>query len=267
MSTELEKAKEVLFGESGLKVSDIKLYPGTNRDVTSEQIAKELARSLARISADKNNIKQTADIPVCGAGRGMSYAKLYEWAQTQETSIKRTAIRDKVAELVGYPIGFCQDELDVNILRGYWLKGSQIDDSKFRSFSKDNGAVVVWARDNLNRCWSRLVVVKELMHAFDEAESNTSNPQDFENLIEYFSAGVVNPSNPQAQIIAENSALLRALGILCPQKDISSLRDLRNAGSISDYDVALAFRMPEQFVPIVLEPSFAETIRNNVMES
>lgn len=267
MSTELEKAKGVLFGEGGLKVSDIKLYPGTNRDVTSEQIAKELARSLARISADKNNNKQTADISVCGTGTGMSYAKLYEWAQTQDISIKRTAIRDKVAEIVGYQIGFCQDELDVNILRGYWLKGPQIDASKFRSFSKDNGAVIVWARDNMNRCWSRLVVAKELMHAFDKAESNTSNSQDFESLIEYFSAGVVNPSNPQAQIIAENSALLRALGILCPQKDITSLRDMRDSKIISDYDVALAFRMPEQFVPIVFEPNFAEIIRDNVMES
>lgn len=55
MASELEKAKNTLFGDDNLNVADIKLFPGTNRDITSEQIAEELNRSLSRIVIGENN--------------------------------------------------------------------------------------------------------------------------------------------------------------------------------------------------------------------
>lgn len=53
MNTHLQKAKEVLFGESeeGLRASNFKLYPGNARDASAEQVAEELVASLARVKA------------------------------------------------------------------------------------------------------------------------------------------------------------------------------------------------------------------------
>lgn len=54
MSTNLNKAQELLFGKGGLGVSNIKLFPGSNREATSEEIAGEVARILTDFIAEAN---------------------------------------------------------------------------------------------------------------------------------------------------------------------------------------------------------------------
>lgn len=51
MNTELTKAKETLFGPAGLGVSNFKLYPGTSRETTAEDIAKEINQAVAQIAS------------------------------------------------------------------------------------------------------------------------------------------------------------------------------------------------------------------------
>lgn len=52
--SELEKAKENLFG-GDFAVSNIKLFPGTNRTATSEEIAAEVNHVLGQLSTDESN--------------------------------------------------------------------------------------------------------------------------------------------------------------------------------------------------------------------
>lgn len=42
MNTELEKAKELLYGKDGLGVTNFKLFWGSNRDTTVEQMASQI---------------------------------------------------------------------------------------------------------------------------------------------------------------------------------------------------------------------------------
>ena len=42
MSTNIEQAKAALYGSDSLRVTNLKLFPGTNRDVTAEQIAEQI---------------------------------------------------------------------------------------------------------------------------------------------------------------------------------------------------------------------------------
>ncbi len=42
-STNLEKAALALYGGDGLRATNLKLFPGTNRDVTAEQIAEQIS--------------------------------------------------------------------------------------------------------------------------------------------------------------------------------------------------------------------------------
>ncbi len=51
MATEMNSARDMLFGATGLSVSNFKLFPGSNREVTTEQIAAEITRSIAEIGA------------------------------------------------------------------------------------------------------------------------------------------------------------------------------------------------------------------------
>jgi hypothetical protein len=51
MTTQLEMAKHTLFDKNGLRAADIKLYPGTNRDATPEQMAAQVNRALAQLTS------------------------------------------------------------------------------------------------------------------------------------------------------------------------------------------------------------------------
>lgn len=44
-------AKEKLFGEAGLRASNFKLFPGSSRDATAEQVAQEVVNSITRLEA------------------------------------------------------------------------------------------------------------------------------------------------------------------------------------------------------------------------
>lgn len=42
MSTKLDQAKSALFGSDGLRVTNFKLFPGSNREATAEEIAAQV---------------------------------------------------------------------------------------------------------------------------------------------------------------------------------------------------------------------------------
>jgi hypothetical protein len=60
--TQLEIAKETLFGTENLHVKNVKLFPGTNRDATPEQVGAEINLIIARLSdGDYDDITDECD--------------------------------------------------------------------------------------------------------------------------------------------------------------------------------------------------------------
>ncbi len=51
MADQVQLAQNRLYGDSGLKVSDMKLFPGSSRDVTKEDFAEQINKSLAEIES------------------------------------------------------------------------------------------------------------------------------------------------------------------------------------------------------------------------
>ena len=49
--TQVEIARETLFGVSGLRANDVKLFPGTDRDTTPEQMAEQVNNAIAQVLA------------------------------------------------------------------------------------------------------------------------------------------------------------------------------------------------------------------------
>lgn len=51
MASQLEATKRRLFTKAELDVSNIKLFPGSNRDATAEKVAEQVIRAIAQIEA------------------------------------------------------------------------------------------------------------------------------------------------------------------------------------------------------------------------
>lgn len=49
MGAKMEVATHRLYDAAQLNVSDIKLFPGSSRDVTSEQLAEQVSRVVAQL--------------------------------------------------------------------------------------------------------------------------------------------------------------------------------------------------------------------------
>ncbi len=46
MANNLKHAQELLFGAQGLGASNFKMFPGHNREVTADQVAAEIVKTL-----------------------------------------------------------------------------------------------------------------------------------------------------------------------------------------------------------------------------
>jgi hypothetical protein len=62
MKSQVEQARDKLFSPDGLDVKNIKLFPGSSRDVTAEQIAEQVNKALAQLEAgDYEMVDQLPD--------------------------------------------------------------------------------------------------------------------------------------------------------------------------------------------------------------
>lgn len=190
----------------------------------------------------------------------MSYKQVYERCKNLSISIKRTTIKDIVSDVSGQHIVWCTAGMNEENLRGLYLSPQNAKNTNFRNINKEGGPVIVTAR-GLNRCWTRLVYVKELMHVFDTDDQLTKTGENFEDITSTFGGDVyTNPNNRSPVVNAEFLALPMALGLLCPKIHLDEFRNMRIAGTIADNKIATAFRIPEQYVPAIMNPSFDDTI-------
>jgi hypothetical protein len=51
MLTQVEKTKDRLYAEEGLRASNLKLFPGSSREVTPEEFAEQINKAIAQIEA------------------------------------------------------------------------------------------------------------------------------------------------------------------------------------------------------------------------
>lgn len=129
-----------------------------------------------------------------------------------------------------------------------------------RSIERRNGADVrvsrVFYAKSLNFCWTRCVCVKELMHLFDEENELVPNQEVLAQLVSELA--IPTPTQDMTDPLwAEHRALFRALMVLCPTHAIAEIEPSYGAGRLSDDDVALFFRVPKLYVPLVMSAPFA----------
>tara|TARA_R110002110_G_scaffold3104_27_gene16021 strand:+ start:1075 stop:1641 length:567 start_codon:yes stop_codon:yes gene_type:complete len=179
----------------------------------------------------------------------MTYRDLYDFVQTQDIHIKRTALRDRITAAYG-PLKVMQTGIDTNVSRGYYLSPKNTE----HPFVKMCGSCVILIARDQNRCWQRFVEFKELMHIFDDPSEASDTGEVFDRLLAEFSGAATLERSPQ--MTSEIKAFWMALSLCCPEEKRAEFQNQRLAGTTDDYSIALALRVPQQYVPNLFGPNY-----------
>lgn len=189
----------------------------------------------------------------------MSYAILYAECQKERVHVRRNVVRDKVLKLNGLNrIPLVRTSLDTSVCRGFYASATN---KNHRIVEQFGSSVVVVAR-GLNRCWERFVYVKELMHVFDGIDEATDSGEKFESMLEELVMPTFAKWSPQ--MMSEMKCFWRAMGALCPENIRLEMAEKRTKGQIDDYGIALAFRIPQQYVRHMFEVDYPARIKESM---
>lgn len=92
----------------------------------------------------------------------------------------------------------------------------------------------------------RFVWCKEMMHIFDTEDGCVKTEEEYRGLLTEIE---LKPIDASTAYLSENTAKWLALLVLCPKPQRDQMKARVQAGELTDYDVALHFRIPEVIVP------------------
>lgn len=106
----------------------------------------------------------------------------------------------------------------------------------------------------LNACHRRFVWTKELMHVFDSDEGLVKSEGDYLGLLNEIE---LEPLKERSKAyVSENDAKWMALICLCPKPHRDRYRALVQNGDISQYEMAVDFRIPEALIRFVISEEY-----------
>lgn len=116
--------------------------------------------------------------------------------------------------------------------------------------------------NTLNFCWRRFVLCKEMYHCLLDVapDSRVSNTGDLMTLSEHLvseSSFVIPGFEPHT---TEQQAEVLALETLCPLELREHHIEQYEQSEITSHQIALRYRIPENFVQIAMYPSYLEAI-------
>jgi hypothetical protein len=110
----------------------------------------------------------------------------------------------------------------------------------------DSWVVLITYCSELSMCEQRFVWCKEMMHIFDTVEGSVKTPDEYRGLLREIE---LRPIEPSTAFLTENTAKWQALLVLCPKIQRDEMKNKVLTGAVTNYDVALHFRIPENIVP------------------
>ncbi|MEE8574301.1 MAG: hypothetical protein V3T30_02720 [Thermodesulfobacteriota bacterium] len=174
--------------------------------------------------------------------------------RTEETFVVARAITDEyiiqnpippieITKLL--PIVAKHSKIDLKIIMASWRAISVY--GYLRRY-KDRAEVIYSAE--LNDCWARFVVCKELIHVLIDIEDDyTTDPSE---LVRQLTTMERNPTN---DVHSEYNAIYGAIELLLPVPYRTRAREMSTIGK-SDYDVAYHFKIPEKIISFILSDAF-----------
>ncbi|MBP6818363.1 MAG: hypothetical protein KBC46_03565 [Ferrovibrio sp.] len=191
----------------------------------------------------------------------MSFRELYDYCQTFPGMVGRNAVVACVRELLPRaPFSVIQDGLDPTICRGYYLSARNDQHRVVQQLGGRN--VIVLARLN-NRCWTRFVLFKEMMHLFDDPMDSTTQAVHLDAVMLAFENTGQLPNSPQLR--SELETMWMAAALLCPEHQrVEYMRrntlDQADPEYMDDLQIAMELRMPQQWVQRLFQPRYRKIL-------
>jgi hypothetical protein len=152
-------------------------------------------------------------------------------------------------------INFYYVTLDQNISLGHMVYERDRDSPYEGEFTVAN----VRLDRQLNRCWRRYVGTKELMHVFDSDAEKVDTREKFVQLMKEFETPP-RKDDMSPMYTSEFDTQWMAVAVLCPQRLRDKYRPLWLDKTMSDYDVALALRIPEAAIKSLMGAYFEKML-------
>lgn len=176
----------------------------------------------------------------------MRFADIYQFASSfQQPIIKVGALADHITR--HHPgigeVTFTKAPLDESVTLGY----VRLDTDRSSPYEESFRNLRIRYAETLNYCWRRFVCCKELMHAFDTEAEKTNTREKFIKLMKQLETDPL-PDDRSPMLSSENNTMWMALVVLCPKHLRDQTRVKWKAQELTDYDVALEYRVPEAFV-------------------
>lgn len=118
-----------------------------------------------------------------------------------------------------------------------------------------------------DEAWKRLVAVKELLHVADCVKISAESAEAVDILFNNFSLppelrhDLQNGPKNTASYLNDRIRIYVALAILIPEGCRLPLRELYEAGKISDREIADIAKIPERYIPTVMRPQFETSLQ------
>jgi hypothetical protein len=184
------------------------------------------------------------------------FKTLYESCQTLGSNIPNATTVAKVKSLTGTTtLPILKTELDVSIIRGYFLAFDNSNHPFFKLYGKN---IIVIAK-TLNPCWKRFVILKESMHLLDDANERANSAIKFRKLLNEWGASSYALTH-SPQIVSDYRAISMALACVCSEDSRLELQSLRNKKQIDDYGIARQLQIPEHYVPLLFDLNYTSTL-------
>lgn len=189
----------------------------------------------------------------------MSYAELYKYCQGLPVPISRRNVIPKVVELARRPRKpfIMLRTMNPAVLAGFIVFPSTDTDPNHPLLKFGKGEPVIVVSRSLNYCWQRFVILKEMMHYFDQSLERVTNPADFGSLLAEF-------AGPQPdRSLAMNSevkALWMALGVMCPEELRQEFERQLAHGATNPGAIAERLKMPLAYVHMLFYPQYKQII-------
>ncbi|WP_439470166.1 hypothetical protein [Brevundimonas sp.] len=193
----------------------------------------------------------------------MSYTLLYEQVQAQGGRISTNWLKELAVKFSDFTHINEQwsGAVDQMGLRGFFLEGPFAGPPQI----SEHQALIVLSRQMVKgpegANWRRLVFTKELMHVFDTAEEKADTGEKLERQADRFG----NPgANISPQYRAEQKAVWRALGALCPESDRSAYKRAVDAKTMSIAVLATTVGVPERFATELMRDDFMDQLTSSM---
>jgi len=141
--------------------------------------------------------------------------------------------------------------LDPTISIGYML----YEEERTSPYEPPFDVAVIRFHDALNRCWSRFVCCKELMHVFDGHNARTDTAAKFAILLaELESTPLLRDASDMFR--AENDAIWMAMLVMCPERIRKVLIKSDNHSDEELMTIAQTIKLPVQVVRAISKPYY-----------